>query len=240
MIIGKIFRAYFGIRFGHRGLDMAIQDEFNKLGEIYLTNDIRIIHELLKLNHNKCLEGFDTLESMFDWVCSSPYFNKNIFSYDNMNSTDSIRERKRTTYEKFLEYIESRNNLPSYEYQDYSLKYGYSIKQPQFDNIIVPMFPHVVEEYNAILDKHSTNKLFKEKFNGKIINELTGLSDKELGHFISYAKEQIELTETKDMFIKHAQHTCNQMILSLYNHYENGWETWLNVPEELVTNFIRE
>lgn len=239
MIIGKMMRAYYGIRFGHSGLHLVIQDEFNKLGEILLTKDIKIIHELLALNHSKWLDGFYTLEDMFYWVCSSPYFNKEVFSYESMNSTDRIRERKRTTYGKFLEYSETRNHLPSYEYKDYSLKYGYSIKQPQFDNIIVPMFPHVLEEYNKIMDKFHSNNLFKEKFNGKIINELMGLSDKELGHFISYAKEQIELTHTRDMFIKHTQHTCNQIILSLYTHYINGWETWLNVPEELVTNFIR-
>lgn len=231
MIIGKIMRAYYGIRFGHRGLNLVIQDEFNKLGEIFLTKDIKIIHELLGLNHSKWLDGFVTLESMFDWVCSSPYFNKEVFSYENMNSTDKIRERKRTTYENFLEYINSKQDLPSYEYENYSLKYGYSIKQPQFDDIIVPMFPHVVEEYNAILDKHNTNKLFKEKFNGKIINELTGLSDKELGYFISYAKEQIESTDTKYLFIGCNQHTCNEMILDLHTHYVNGWGAWLSHPE---------
>lgn len=239
MIISKMMRAYYGIRFGHRGLDLVIQDEFNKLGEIFLTKDIKIIHELLGLNHSKWLDGFNTLDDMFDWVSSSPYFNKEVFSYENMNSTDRIRERKRTTYEKFLEYIESRSDLPSYNYDNVSLKYGYSIKQPQFDDIIVPMFPHVVEEYDAIMDKFHSNNLFKQKFNGKIINELTGLSNKELGHFISYSKEQIELTDMRTMFIKSNQHTCNQMILSLYTHYKNGWDTWLSVPEEIATNYVR-
>lgn len=230
MIIGKMFRAYYGVRFGHRGLDIVVQDKYNKLGEIFLTKDIRIIHELLKLNHDHWLDGFNTLEDMFKWVCSSVYFNKDVFSYDNMNSTDRIRERKRTTYEKFLEYIYNRTYLQSHPYDNLSLKDGYNIKQPQFDDIIVPLFPHAKEEYINITYKHIDDKKFKEKFNGGICMKLTGLEGKELGAFMQWARDSISRTNMKFMFISYNQDTCNNMISSLYNHYKNKWD-WLSAPE---------
>lgn len=238
MIIGKIARAYYGIRYGHRGLDISIQDKFNKLGEIFLTTNTRVIHNLLGLNHDEWLIGFDTLEDMFKWVSNTLLFNKNIFEYDNMNSTDRIRERKRTTYSLFLDWLEQQDNLTECDYQDISLKRGYILKEPMFTDVICREFPHVMIEYNTIIKNHEENILFKEKFNGDIVGELTGLSNKDLGVFMSWARESISRTDMKFMFIKYNQHTCNQIILSLYNHYQQCW-TWLSVPEDIAVKFVR-
>lgn len=238
MIIGKIARAYYGIRYGHRGLDISIQDKFNKLGEIFLTTNTRVIHNLLGLNHDEWLIGFDTLEDMFKWASNTPLFNKNIFEYDNMNSTDRIRERKRTTYSLFLDWMEKQDNLTECDYQDISLKRGYTLKEPMFTDIICKEFPHVMIEYNTIIKNHEDNIVFKENFNGDIVGELTGLSGKELGVFMSWAKDAISRTGMKFMFLKYHQHTCNCMILSMYNHYQQGW-VWLAVPEDIATKFVR-
>lgn len=237
-LVGRISHKL-GCKYGHRGLELIIKDKGQTLGEILLTRDTSKIHELLNLNHQKWLDGFNTLEEMYEWISDSKYFNKDIYLLDNRNHYSRTRDNKRKTYSDFLIWCQDRDFINNYPHADITEKSGYNIKEPFYSDLIVPKFPHIIEEYNAILDKHNTNKLFKEKFNGKIINELTGLTSKELGHFISYAKVQIELTNTKDMFIKHTQHTCNQMILSLHNHYENGWESWLSVPEETATEFVR-
>lgn len=228
-----------GCRLGHRGLELIIKDSDQTLGIIDVTKDTAKIHELLNLNHQQWLNGFNTLEDMYEWISNSKYFNKDIYLLENRNHYSKTRDKKRKTYSEFLIWCQNREFINNYPHADITEKSGYNIREPHYSESILPMFPHVRDEYQIIIDKHNTNKLFKEKFNGKIINELTGLSDKELGHFISYAKEQIELTDMRPMFIKHEQHNCNQMILSLYNHYTNGWNAWLSVPEEIANNFVR-
>jgi hypothetical protein len=100
------------------------------------------------------------------------------------------------------------------------------------------MFPDVKDEYDKILNKHHENNLFKDKFNGKIIMELTGLENKELGMFMTWAKEQIEKSNMRFMFVKYGQHTCDLIIKSLYTHYVNNWE-WLAVTWQDSVDYVR-
>lgn len=73
------------------------------------------------------------------------------------------------------------------------------------------------------------NREFKSKFNGEVVMKITGLQDKELGMFMKWARESIERTNMRHMFIRYEQHTCNLMIGSLHWHYKNGFD-WLRVP----------
>ena len=228
-----------GTKYGHRGLELIIKNNDQVLGEILLTTDTQKIHELLDLDHNVWKMGFYTLKDMYNWISCSKYFNKDIYLLDNRNHYSRTRDIKRKTYSDFLLWCQDREFENNYPHADITEKAGYNIREPFYSELIVPMFPHVVEEYDAIMDKFESNNLFRGKFNGKIVNEVTGLSGKELGHFMSYAKEQIELTNTKDMFINSITYVCIRMIESLYTHYTNGWESWLSVPEEVATNFVR-
>ena len=155
-----------------------------------------------------------------------------------MNSTDRIRERKRKTYELFLDYINSKDNLIECKYENISLKDGYSVKEPQFTDIICKEFHHVKNEYDKIITDYEENKLFKEKFNGKICTELLGLEGKELGQFMQWARDEIKRTNTKNLFLRYDNHTCSLMIQSMYNCYNLNWN-WLCVPKDEATNFVR-
>lgn len=228
-----------GCKLGHRGLELILKDKGQELGVILLSTDTKQIHELLDLDYYKWFNGFNTLEEMYEWISDSKYFNKDIYLLENRNHYSRTRDNKRKTYSDFLIWCENREFKNNYPHTELTEKSGYNIREPYFSELIAPMFPHAIQSVDDIMMKHTQNNLFKEKFNGKIINELTGLSGKELGHFISYAKEQIELTNNKHMFIEHQQHTCNQMILSLHTHYTNGWNNWLSVSEEDSINFIR-
>ena len=227
------------VKYGHKGLELVIKNDDNVLGTMILTKDTKTIHEFLDLNHEEYIKGFDELEDMFIWIANSKYFNKDIYLLHNRNATSRVRDKKRATYNAFLTWCETKEFKNNHHYDVISEFGGYNIRQPFFDELVCTKFPQARDFYNTILDKFHSSNLFKEKFNGKIINELTRLSGIELGHFISYAKEQIELTNLKSLFINSSVHTCNQMILSLYNHYINGWTHWLNVPEDDAIRFIR-
>jgi hypothetical protein len=104
--------------------------------------------------------------------------------------------------------------------------------------LICPRFPHVKEEYDALIAQYEEYKIFKSKFNGEICMELTGLQGKELGQFMTYAKQYTDKPNIKHMFMKYSQQTCNLMIASLYQHYKLGLE-WLKMPMDLAIKISR-
>ncbi len=47
------------------------------------------------------------------------------------------------------------------------------------------MFPELKDKVNLSLESYQHQKMLKSVFNGQIVNEITGLSGKELGMFMS-------------------------------------------------------
>jgi hypothetical protein len=227
-----------GIRYGHRGAELNIKEGDYDLGCILLSTNTREIHEVLDLDHDVWLAGFETLEDMYRWVVSSKFFNKDIYTLDNRNHYARTRDRKRAVYSGFLEWIENNPMDNAYPYADVTEMAGYNIREPFYTDIIVPKFPHVVDEYNDIIEKYIEQNKFKARFNGEIVRALTGYEGKELGEFMAFARREIDRTKTKFLFLKYEQHTCNMMILSLHLHYIKGWE-WLSANEQEAIAFAR-
>lgn len=227
-----------GVKHGHRGAELIVKDGDREIGTILLTRDTKQIHQLLDLNHDKWREGFETLEDMYKWISNSQFFNKDIYLLDNRNHYSRTRDNKRATYSGFLEWCATQDFKNAYPHEVMTEKSGYNIREPHFSQRILPMFPHASTEYINIMLAHHDNNRFKEKFNGNIIRELIGLEDKELGAFMEWAREQIDIKNVKFMFIKYEQHVCNNMIGSLYNCYQHGWD-WLEVPEEDAIKYVR-
>lgn len=226
-----------GIKFGHEGSYIIVKDNDYVLGEILVTKETSEIFDILGLDYSTWLEGFDTLEDIFKFVASGKYFNPDIYLLENRNATSRERDRKRKTYNEFLKWCETYDGT-RFQHTEKSERNGYNIVQPYFEEVIVPRFPHVLEEYNNIMKRYEETKALKEKFNGKIIHELLGIEGKDIGMFMAWAREVIDRTALKDMFINYTQHTCNQMIKSLYFHYINGIE-FGKIPWELAIRIAR-
>lgn len=227
-----------GVKYGHRGAELIVKDNDRQIGTILLTKDTKEIHELLDLNHDEWVVGFHTLKDMFVWVSNSKFFNKEIYLLDNRNNYARTRDNKRTTYSAFLDWCSTQEFKNNYPHADLTEKSGYNIREPYFSQMILPKFPHVSLEYIEIMLRFNDENRFKDKFNGNIIHKLTGYEGKELGMFIQYCRENIDRTNMKYMYLKHEQHTCNQMILSLQTHYQNDWN-WGGIPENDAINYVR-
>lgn len=74
-------------------------------GSLTLSKDPEKIHRFFGLNYSRFLKGFDTLEEIFRYVTSSPYFDPELFAYENLDHKNRLRNRKRKTYGGFLTYI---------------------------------------------------------------------------------------------------------------------------------------
>lgn len=179
-----------GFKYGHDGLSFMVRDGTHQYAEIHVSSDIVEILKFLKYDPSRFLQGFDTLEEIFQFAASSEYFNKEIYSLDNRNHASRIRDKKRKTYTEFLSWIETAENLPAYPWADLKEVGGYQYKEV-FIKRAFEFFPDFKENYNATMASFNTWQIAKSKFNGQIVSRLTGLIDKQLGEFIVVLKAKV-------------------------------------------------
>jgi hypothetical protein len=79
--IGKVARKL-GFKFGHEGLVFIYRDGTHQFGEIVVSKDMAKILEFLGYDPKPFFDGFDTMEEIFKYAASTPYFNKSIYSLE--------------------------------------------------------------------------------------------------------------------------------------------------------------
>ena len=169
-----------GLSNGHKGLLFKVNDGTQQIGVITLSTNTKEIHEFLGYDHDRYLKGFDTLEDIFEFVVSSPYYNYSIFSFENRNSVARIRDIKRKTYTEFLVWAEERKASHS--------QYAYQNKKAYL-SLIFDTFPESKVKYEEFIQLNEDRKLIKRFMNGDRISVLTGLTHKSLGLFMRHLRE---------------------------------------------------
>lgn len=209
-LMGRIANK-FGTRYGHMGLEYKFYalDDSELLGTVLFSQNMETIFEFLGFDFKRYNEGFDELKDVFDYVVSSKFFEKEIFDYENLNHQNRTRNKKRDSYRKFLEYIESPEIKSNYKFNKDKNFYLPRINE---------YFPEV-KIYDYIAHKREEHKIKKEiasKFNGIIIMRLKPeLKGIELGKFISAFKLQFENFD--EWVLKTDQERIEQKIIEFYN-----------------------
>jgi len=171
----------------------------NKLGEILITKDINKMFLFLGLDINRKYNGFETLEEIYDWIISCKYFKPQIFFLENLNQDDRKRNKKRPTFNKFLEYIKD------FQFDNEKLTNDVSL------DLIDSSFPevHFLEQIETLKKKDEEKQIIRNKFNGELVMEWTDLKGKELGDVITKFKSQFtneikecSPEEVKNIFLK--------------------------------------
>lgn len=189
-LMGRIARKL-KVSYGHKGLFHKIysEDGAKILREVDIVEDCgvydtRKVFNFLGFDYDIYLNGFNEIEDIFKFVVNSKFFNKDIFSYENLDHANRVRNKKRKTYQDFIEYIE-KINISGYEFPEDADFYLKRIDE---------YFPtcRIYEEVKIAKEREEKLKIIKEKFNGNIVSELTGLKDKNLGSFIYEFKKQYE------------------------------------------------
>jgi len=209
-LVGRLAHK-FGMKHGHRGLVIPVRSGTKELGEIVLTLDYEETLYFLGLNVEQFKAGFDTVEEMFDWVSKSKYFNPSIYLFENVNAVSRIRDKKRATYNKFLEYNKSYTG-PVHE--------GFVSKADAME-LVFDHFPmRVEEEFKELVAKAAVLEMGRLKFNGNIVRDLTGYENKELGEFMQYCKSNSKLFSPYMLYVTD-QEKINESILRLKERKEN-------------------
>lgn len=182
---GKISHK-FGLKYGFSGLVFPFRGfSGHQITDIIISKDNRKIFNFLGFDYDRYLLGFDTVEDIFKYVIESKYFDYTIFDFDNLNHIDRKRNRKRATYNGFLEYLTNHDITYSYNFhKDKSL----------YIDIINDYFPEANLKIKLKELSYNNNKvkLASKKFNGEMIIEWSGKTGIELGKIIFNYKKYIE------------------------------------------------
>lgn len=190
-LIGRISHMM-GLKLGHDGLSYNWRiDNTIHFRNVVLLTDWNKILPVLGLDPERYNQGFDTLEDIFKYVVSSPYFNKDIFLLHNRNHTSRVRDAKRKTYMEFLKWIETYEET---QHQVYNMTAA-GMHRAQHNNksywlpYLFSTIPGFEETYNQVQAEWEEAVEFKKRYNGDLVKQYTGLSGKELGEFMRWMKD---------------------------------------------------
>ena len=231
-----------GIKLGHKGLSLIVRpSNFNDhiIGEVELSQDIDIALDILGLDKEVYKNGFDDVEDIFKYVASSPYFNPDIYLLENRNATSRVRDNKRQTYTKFLEWCEAnKDSLNRFDFGTVQEMGGYSIREPWYTDVVLKFFPEAEEQVNSLIYEFEINQKLAERLSGGIVMKVTGVEGKELGILYKKIKEILLNKYTKEQLIEMNPHTVERMISAVKFSIDNGF-TYPYVPVAFAINMIR-
>lgn len=209
-LIGRIMHRY-GLKHGHKGLVLPLRDGDNRFEDVHLTFNHDDALRFVGLDPEKYNDGFDSLDDLFKYVASSPYYNPDFYKLENLNTIAKTRDRKRTTYNKFLAFGET---YTGHRYTEFSEDKSVYLQR------IFDAFPHAYEQFEKANARLATQKFLKQKFNGDLVKELTGLSGKQLGSFMKHLKEQFDFKDSVLLYLSEA--TIRKNVLDMFETFNDN------------------
>jgi hypothetical protein len=177
--MGRIARNL-GFRYGDYGLAY----DFPEGERVIVTRNVQKIFTFLGFDHDRYIQGFNTLEDIFDYVYDSKYYNKESFQYENLNHSNKARNMKRKSYTQFIDYIKDKN------------KEDYQFKEKEY--YLVEAFSFFTEEafkerFDEVIKIKELKIKAKEYFNGNLISiYYPNVEQKEYGNLIVNYKESLK------------------------------------------------
>jgi len=194
----------FGLKYGFEGLLYPIRSENQDkiIGEFELSINPEKIFTFLGWDFNVYLNGFNELQDIFDYVVTGKYFNPEIYEYSALNNQNRVRNKKRESYRRFLEFINLEQNKLIWQKENRNFFQFNPNKSVYFD-MIDKAFPEadIKGKVEICKEKEAELNLIRSKFNGNIVSELTKLSGDELGLFIAKFKKQFSSNQEFEKYI---------------------------------------
>lgn len=181
-LLGRVFHRA-GFKLGHAGMSFVIRDEKNSshvAKEVVVTRSWKKALEFAGYDYSKWVDGFDTLEEIFEYAVSIPLANRTIFRLDETNHQARVRDRKRKTYQQFLTWVnDPENGVPENE------EISKSDLRLQWLTKAFKVFPGFRADYEAAQESMQKSRVARDRFNGELVRQITGLDGKDLGAFMT-------------------------------------------------------
>lgn len=195
-LVGKLTKR-FNLSHGHKGLYLPLRDGSNMFDSILISHDHSATLKFVGLNPDTFAAGFDTLDEIFNFVSTSPQYNPEIYALENIGAAGRIRDKKRDTYRKFLEF--------GANYTGSVIPYAKGADKSIFLERIFKAFPDALPRFKEAVHKLTIQRAVKEKFNGSMVSEMTKLKGEDLGHFMKLLKEDFNFTPELLLFLSPEQ-----------------------------------
>lgn len=191
--MGKLFQSYgnfpnrghddgFVFKYGFDGIKVNMFYKTHKK-VLYLSRDNRKAFEFLGLDFDKHIEGFKDQFEVFEYIINSKFFSYDIFQWENLSSINIDRNKRRSSYIKFLEYIEGyKNTIIEYK-EDYEFYLEYLSNFFGID---------IIGEYKKLENEVENIKSVKNKFSGRHVMKELNLKGKEISDSMSSFRNHIE------------------------------------------------
>ena len=179
MIIGMMCRVI-GLKFGFKGLSLVHESQ-----HIQLSEDLTRILDFLDLDRASYYEGFRDEEDVYRLVMASKHFRPSMFSrhHDCMKTAEL---KRREMFRRFVERCQALPNtgdrVDTHNVQRDALVY--------FDK---------TAEFDSMVDQQKKLALLKQKFNGSIVAEITGLVGADLGRFMASFRNRYTIDMLADL-----------------------------------------
>jgi hypothetical protein len=202
-LIGKLAHK-FGLKHGHDGLWLPVRDGEQMIGQVRLTLSPYETLGFLGLYEHRYALGFDDLDEIFNFVATSPYYHPDLYKLENLNHIARIRDKKRDTYRKFLEFGEKQPPREPYNFHEDKHKYV---------PLILNTFPDAKAGYDELVGNLLIRRAAAEKFNGNLVSELTGLEKIDLGKLMAVLKKLTQFRPS--LVVLTPQEDLNSLILKV-------------------------
>lgn len=202
MILGMIVNR-FGIRMNQRGLKLMHEEH-----KIALTNDLSEIFDFLGLSRESYEIGFPLQEDLFRFITSSKLFRRSMFCSDDpefWNHHHRSELRRRSSFQEFIDFVRilPRANVDADK-----------LDKDDVRAEALEMFSKK-EEFDKLLKTIERRRSIKEKFNGKLVMEWTGMAGKPVGQFMAYMKSLI----SEDDFLTMSSTDIETSARSLFDEF---------------------
>jgi hypothetical protein len=200
-----------GFRYGDFGLRLVyLHEDGGKKFKYDISTDSDKIFSFLGFDYERYEKGFDKLEEIFEFVIDSKYFNARLFDYDQLNHQNRTRNKKRTNYRLFLDYVSNIDKSYEYKNKDY-----YVNKAEEFFGI------DLADKIASWRKEVEREKEAHEHFNGNLIMKHYLLTGKELGvaiyKFKEFVKKEFPATNFHNYVINTDQETMWEMFEMVNN-----------------------
>lgn len=214
-LMGKMFHK-FNLKYGFDGLKYIHRKNDQRLSTISISKNPRKIFDFLCLDYDRFLQGFDEIEDIFEYITSSRFFNPESFKFENLNSINKRRNKRRENYNKFIEYC-----------KNFTSGFEYNKNKHSYLPIIDAFFPeaNLLKNIQKAEEIYNENLLIKTAYNGNIImNMIPELYGKKLGIAMKSFEEKIEIendTKFKEYLKNKIESNKSSEILQEFLNYYN-------------------
>lgn len=182
-----------GLKYGHDGLWKQLREDDQVYADILVTRDVARAFALMGYDHARFLQGFDTLDDIFVFAASTPYFHRQIYLLDNRNAASRIRDAKRPSYTAFLAWIEDKPELDRYRWSAWNGGQTTPEREAERmhweEHIFSVAFAEARPQYLSALADHENRKRAKLVWNGAIVAEHSGFTGRALGDFMASCRD---------------------------------------------------